>query len=248
LLHAGLAGLFATSADPSASLVQPFALDDLTTEAKSRPDQVYLLGYSSLSERELVERMGPAREGLLREIASRAVPPIEAGTRCSFRVRICPVVRTKHPGEHSPRLDKKGRTMSREVDAWLAHRLKSWEPDPPRDWETRFDTWADRTEVYRQWLGRELSAIRTDAHPAIVRSPATLEGAEMVELFREPFRRKGERKQASPLPGRRRAEHPNAVLEGHLRVADTEGFRALLTRGVGRHRAFGFGMLLVRPA
>jgi CRISPR system Cascade subunit CasE len=24
-------------------------------------------------------------------------------------------------------------------------------------------------------------------------------------------------------------------------------FRALLARGVGRHRAFGFGMLLLRP-
>jgi len=30
-------------------------------------------------------------------------------------------------------------------------------------------------------------------------------------------------------------------------VRDPTGFAALLARGVGRHRAFGFGMLLLRP-
>jgi CRISPR system Cascade subunit CasE len=40
---------------------------------------------------------------------------------------------------------------------------------------------------------------------------------------------------------------PDVILAGELTVADAEGFLALLARGVGRHRAFGFGMLLLSP-
>jgi CRISPR system Cascade subunit CasE len=246
LFHAGLSRLFATSAAPSSSLVQPFAHDDLMARSQDRPGTVYLLGYSSLSGAELVARMGPAREGLLQQVSSREVPVMAAGTLCSFRTRICPVVRTRHPGEHGERLDNKGRRVSREVDAWLVHRFKDWQASPPRDQQPPIDTWADRAKVYGEWLARELSAVRADARPSILEAPAELLGVEMVELFREPFRRKGEARLA-PGPERGRAEHPNAVLEGTLRVRDAAAFRALLARGVGRHRAFGFGMLLVRP-
>ena len=45
-----------------------------------------------------------------------------------------------------------------------------------------------------------------------------------------------------------RLERPDAVFRGTLVVEDAVGFRRLLERGVGRHRAFGFGMLLLRPA
>ena len=41
---------------------------------------------------------------------------------------------------------------------------------------------------------------------------------------------------------------PDALLKGHLRVRDSADFAKLLTRGVGRHRAFGFGMLLLSRA
>jgi CRISPR system Cascade subunit CasE len=40
---------------------------------------------------------------------------------------------------------------------------------------------------------------------------------------------------------------PAVTFEGTLTVTDGEQFEALLARGVGRHRAFGFGMLLLRP-
>jgi CRISPR system Cascade subunit CasE len=39
---------------------------------------------------------------------------------------------------------------------------------------------------------------------------------------------------------------PDVTFEGELRVAGSEEFARILARGVGRHRAFGFGMLLVR--
>ena len=41
---------------------------------------------------------------------------------------------------------------------------------------------------------------------------------------------------------------PTPFMAGQLRITDPDRFHALLARGVGRHRAFGFGMLLLRPA
>ena len=41
---------------------------------------------------------------------------------------------------------------------------------------------------------------------------------------------------------------PDTVLKGVLQVLDSDAFAALVARGVGRHRAFGFGMLLLKPA
>jgi CRISPR system Cascade subunit CasE len=40
---------------------------------------------------------------------------------------------------------------------------------------------------------------------------------------------------------------PDVTFTGTLTVTDPTAFSALLARGVGRHRAFGFGMLLLRP-
>ena len=45
----------------------------------------------------------------------------------------------------------------------------------------------------------------------------------------------------------RHTEGPDALMRGILTIIDPAGFRRLLARGVGRHRAYGFGMLLLRP-
>ncbi|WP_272010920.1 type I-E CRISPR-associated protein Cas6/Cse3/CasE [Roseovarius sp. ZX-A-9] len=47
--------------------------------------------------------------------------------------------------------------------------------------------------------------------------------------------------------GKRRIEGPDAVFHGTLTVRDPAAFAQLLVRGVGRHRAYGYGMLLLRP-
>jgi CRISPR system Cascade subunit CasE len=46
---------------------------------------------------------------------------------------------------------------------------------------------------------------------------------------------------------RRQVGGPDAVFNGQLQIADPVAFAALVARGVGRHRAFGFGMLLLKP-
>lgn len=47
--------------------------------------------------------------------------------------------------------------------------------------------------------------------------------------------------------GKVSAEGPDAVFHGTLSVEDPASFAHLLAGGVGRHRAYGYGMLLLRP-
>lgn len=47
---------------------------------------------------------------------------------------------------------------------------------------------------------------------------------------------------------RRSTLGPDVVIGGTLSVTDPDLFTTAIARGIGRHRAFGFGMLLLRPA
>lgn len=103
-----------------------------------------------------------------------------------------------------------------EVDAYLA---QCWQQEKA----------PDREAVYRIWLERELA--RDGA-------------AEAVEMQMTGFRLK----RAMRRDAARKAKaitRPDALFKGTLRVADAEAFKGLLARGVGRHRGFGFGMLLL---
>lgn len=109
-----------------------------------------------------------------------------------------------------------------EVDAFLA---RCWREEGRP---------VDRAAVYREWLEREIS--RGEG--------ASLRSFEMAAFKRERLLRRdhGQARTAHA------AERPEALLGGTLEVLDGEAFSALLARGVGRHRAFGFGMLLLRRA
>ena len=96
----------------------------------------------------------------------------------------------------------------------------------------------DRAAVYLHWLQEQL---------------ARQGGAELLDATLDRFRlldvmRQKQKVDADTPRGRRAVRGPDAVINGHLKVADTEAFAQLLSRGVGRHRAFGFGLLLLRPA
>lgn len=92
-----------------------------------------------------------------------------------------------------------------------------------------------REAVYAQWLERELAR----------------GGAAAVErLQMDAFRLSTSLRKSGAVEGKRPARRvagPDALFSGELMVRDPAGFAALLARGIGRHRAFGFGMLLLRP-
>lgn len=109
----------------------------------------------------------------------------------------------------------------------------------------------DRAEVYRRWLQTRLEE-RTD--PAAGHWQG---GAELLDATMTRYRLLGvlRRTQAGAvaddaggLRHPRVTNGPDVVMQGRLRVNDPDAFAQLLARGVGRHRAFGFGMLLLRPA
>ena len=75
---------------------------------------------------------------------------------------------------------------------------------------------------------------------------AVLIKAEMCSFaLREVLRRSQkigdqEKRQSKGVTG------PDILMSGVLEVGDSTAFASLLSRGIGRHRAFGYGMLLLR--
>jgi CRISPR system Cascade subunit CasE len=104
-----------------------------------------------------------------------------------------------------------------------------------------------RNVVYVQWLREHLAPRAGEEqqawHGAIeVLDDTRVASYQHIRIVRRMQGSAGEARRTQVIDG------PEAVLMGHLRVIDSVAFASLLARGVGRHRAFGFGMLLLRRA
>lgn len=92
-----------------------------------------------------------------------------------------------------------------------------------------------RATVYGEWLARQVEG-------AVTLESVQLAGFRLVRLLRR-SQRTATQEQRFGRP----VILPQALLRGVMTVQDEAAFAALLARGVGRHRAFGYGMLLLRP-
>lgn len=146
-----------------------------------------------------------------------------SGHVLGFEVRVRPVVRTA-----------KG-----ERDAFLSALDVAGDPAdrPP----------LDRAEVYAQWL-RDQLAVRGGGNAEPWQGAVELLGVRMTRHQRLQVMRRTQRQPEREERHRRISTGPDVELSGQLRVLDPAGFAKLLARGVGRHRAFGFGMLRLRRA
>lgn len=108
-----------------------------------------------------------------------------------------------------------------EVDVFLA---RCWDADDPA-------LPVDRAAAYADWL---------------IERVASLGGAEIIDVKMTQFKRQRVAR-LTQCEHRRPviSDRPQARLEGSLRVGDSAAFKSLLRRGIGRHRAFGLGMLLL---
>lgn len=113
-----------------------------------------------------------------------------------------------------------------ERDAFLAQLPAGDEPTPH-----------SRADVYREWLCSKLDGIAS-----LDNETFSLKAFRLVSAWRQSHAA-GERNRTG-----RRIVRPDALLSGRLNVQAPDAFRTLLSNGIGRHRAFGFGMLLLRPA
>lgn len=110
-----------------------------------------------------------------------------------------------------------------EVDAFLA-----------ATWQVAPDVPVDREAVYRAWLEGELGR---DGAAALV--SVEIAGFRWASVIR--------RTHGDGPTKRHESVRPDVTFRGVLKVRKPEAFSTLLARGVGRHRAFGFGMLLLAP-
>lgn len=118
---------------------------------------------------------------------------------------------------------REGKT-GRERDAFLAAVEKAGDGE------------LDRSAVYVQWLRDLLTR----------QSGAELVNASVIRYQQLGVTRKGKKESPDDVRHSRLVFGPDAVLAGQLRVADPQAFAQLLAQGVGRHRAFGFGLLMLR--
>jgi CRISPR system Cascade subunit CasE len=198
-----------------------------------------LLAYSTTPLRELIAYADAFADPSfsstldLSAAATKTVPAIGPGARLGFRVRVRPVARTgaSLPGHPSAA----ERERARERDVYLA-RIAAAErrnvfagaPD-----EEVSATVPSRAACYLEWFAERLTS-----------AGATLERASMdaFRLTRLMTRARGE-----TVRGTRHPEGPDATITGTLVVADDQRFRDGLAHGIGRFRAFGFGMLVLAP-
>lgn len=103
--------------------------------------------------------------------------------------------------------------------------------------EDRSDRDFGREDIYRRWIVRRMREY-VDVEEKEIR----LSSFRLVSAVR---------KNGSGKSGGRKARKitlPDALMDGTLRVRDEGSLHDLLARGVGRHRAFGFGMVLLRSS
>lgn len=145
----------------------------------------------------------------------------QKGQRIGFDLRFWPV--------RKPSRDVVTATVTlradREIDAFLFQRaLTSPEGDAGPSLCRR--TREAREAIYFDWLDGKLG-----------RSATLDRDASRLAKFRL----------SRAARGKRGITGPDATVHGTLTVTEPTGFSALLARGVGRQRAYGYGMLLLRP-
>lgn len=201
---------------------RPFA-----TRQRQRDGDRELLGYTQAEVPALQRALqlppsdAQAHEALRLADASMTALPTDwrSGERLSFEVRVAPVVRSRHA--------RPGAVV--EVDAAWHEMLAE-------------DRLGDRRHAYGRWLARELgrdgaAALRSWSQEAFALAPVA--------------RRSQRRGEEAPGQGRGRSLArgllPDLTARGELIVQDPDAFHTLLARGLGRHRAFGYGCLLLAP-
>lgn len=189
-----------------------------------------LLAYTSLDAHALTAKV--ERADLL---VAQTLGLVATSEREGFRVRPFP---TEWP---------KGKILSFEVRVRPTVRAAKGEQDAFLHVAAQApDAQLNREGVYAQWL-REHLAPRAGSGPepwqgAVDLLDVHLSAFQLGRVVRRPQASEGTRRQAKAIEG------PDAVLNGRLQVVDPTAFGHLLARGVGRHRAFGFGMLLLSKA
>ena len=152
-------------------------------------------------------------------LESKRMPDVwRAGQQLGFDLRARPVSRLRRSLDTPSGRWGKGA----EIDAFLLEALRRY-PAAPGGMAEQNRT---REAVYLDWLAERLAPAATLDRPT-----SRLARFRRVRVAR----------------GDRSSEGPDATVHGTMTVTDPAAFARLLAQGIGRHRAYGYGMLLLRP-
>ena len=149
------------------------------------------------------------------------------GRRLGFEVKLRPIVR----------LNRNTSQVSQDIlPGFLDGRLKPRSECDVHTWEcVRSDTRGEppplREEVYARWL-----ADKFEKQGGCQADPGEM---ALVDYHQVALAFRGQR---GLSPG------PDVLIRGILQVADPQQFGQLVAQGIGRFRAYGYGMLLLKPA
>ena len=185
----------------------------------------YLYAYSRCNAEELAGRARcyalPDHLAVLRTEAmqSKTMPgEWRVGQKLGFDLRARPIRRLT--GEFESANGKKYKAGA-ELDAFMLEAFTEFGADP----DGMKKAGRTREAVYLDWLSERLAPWAT-----LDRACSHLAG----------FRRN----RAARNGG---VEGPDSTIQGTVTISDGSGFGELLERGIGRHCAYGYGMLLLRP-
>ncbi len=218
-LHVLLSAMFGKG------VVQPFRLF-----ASERRTNAALYGYTDVDEAGLrttadavappdcLDVLNPHR------MRSKLMPShFASGRRLGFDLRLRPVRRLRRELQDS----QKGGSVAKgsEVDAFRLEVIRRF----PSGWSepdlAAAKAGVTRESVYSEWLMERFG-----------------DAVSVEECKLAAFSRTRAVRGDNGAP-----EGPDAILQGTFAVSNGETFAGLLRNGVGRHRAYGYGMLLLRP-
>ena len=220
-LHVLLNGMFGKS------IIKPFRLF-----SSSHHRAATLYAYTNTDKEELQQLADfsatPDCQVVLNpeKILSKRMPTeFSSGQRLGFDVRVRPVrrIQSELPDQKSGRTIAKGS----EVDAFLIrlfHRIEDGVGEAQVIDSHRCES---RENIYFEWLAERLGD-----------SAQLKQGECRLSAFHRSRVVRGDG--VGP-------EGPDATLHGTLSVKDPIEFSNIIRKGIGRHRAYGYGMLLLRP-
>ena len=148
-----------------------------------------------------------------------------ADQRLGFDLRVRPVRRLR-TAIHD---QKSGKTIAKgaEIDAFLVHALRHF-PDGWTDEAINAQAAGEtREKIYTEWLAERF------------------DGAAMIE--KEACRIAAFKRSRSLRGDGFSPEGPDVIFHGVLTVTNPDEFAVRIRNGIGRHKAYGYGMLLLRP-
>ena len=156
-------------------------------------------------------------------LRSKPMPSTFAvGRRLGFDLRVRPIRRLKRDLHDT---QARGTTpIGREVDAFRLAVVRQF-PDGWRDRGGTAQQGVSRESIYTSWLAERLTGA------------ANLEECRLTSFIRS----------RTVRGDGRGPEGPDATLQGVVTVREPEAFAGCLRYGVGRHPAYGYGMMLLRP-